>query len=423
MQVTCTLANDPALAMRADRVRVCHVLLHSCFNNPASAVALAVALGRTVSLCSTWLFRPVLLTTRHARIRCAPRNCRRSSRLRAARAVRERCVAVDGVQASGLSRRPVDHGLHFFDQPSRIEGLRPELIEQRLLLRGRLLAAGQRNQRRAAQLRELPQALRELEAVHAGQADIDEHQERRAVFDEPQRRLRVAHALRGNVFQLQQHREAGRGVRAVIDDQDLHAVRLFAAPAAEYNWRNLCWPAPIALLWKLHAESDMATAPMSIAEGELAGVNASIAVSSPAFGPDEPIPSQYTADGEGLSPPLEWSGVPMSAEAVVLVVEDADEPAQSRCARHRVGLAGRAIRRYPRATEAMSVRVRSEDSRRRSCRLIRRPGVARIGYAFQVFALDTVPRFESQPGRTELLDKIKGHVIAKGLLIGTYERT
>lgn len=44
------------------------------------------------------------------------------------------------------------------------------------------------------------------------------------------------------------------------------------------------------------------------------------------------------------------------------------------------------------------------------------------GYVFQVFALDCVPRFESRPGRTELLDKIKGHVIAKGLLIGTYER-
>jgi phosphatidylethanolamine-binding protein (PEBP) family uncharacterized protein len=41
---------------------------------------------------------------------------------------------------------------------------------------------------------------------------------------------------------------------------------------------------------------------------------------------------------------------------------------------------------------------------------------------FQVFALDTVPRFEARPGRAELLEKIKGHVIAKGLLIGTYER-
>ena len=59
----------------------------------------------------------------------------------------------------------------------------------------------------------------------------------------------------------------------------------------------------------------MATAPLSIAEGELTGVNASIEVTSPAFGADEPIPSQYTADGEGLSPPLEWRGVPKEAYA------------------------------------------------------------------------------------------------------------
>ncbi|MGH8240983.1 MAG: hypothetical protein ACREXP_28745 [Steroidobacteraceae bacterium] len=45
MQVTCTLANDPALAMRADRIRICHVLLHSCFNSPASAVAISVRAG------------------------------------------------------------------------------------------------------------------------------------------------------------------------------------------------------------------------------------------------------------------------------------------------------------------------------------------------------------------------------------------
>lgn len=45
MQVTCTAANDPALSMHADRVRVCHVLLHSCFNNPTPAVALSARAG------------------------------------------------------------------------------------------------------------------------------------------------------------------------------------------------------------------------------------------------------------------------------------------------------------------------------------------------------------------------------------------
>ena len=65
---------------------------------------------------------------------------------------------------------------------------------------------------------------------------------------------------------------------------------------------------------------------MAIADTELTGVNASIEVSSGAFGYHEPIPVQYTADGDGLSPPLEWHCVPMSAEAVVVLVEDADSP-------------------------------------------------------------------------------------------------
>lgn len=47
MQAAATLTNDPALSMHADRVRVCHVLLHGCFSNPAPAVALSVRAGAT----------------------------------------------------------------------------------------------------------------------------------------------------------------------------------------------------------------------------------------------------------------------------------------------------------------------------------------------------------------------------------------
>ena len=41
MQVTTSLPDDRGLRMRADRIRVCHVLLHSCLNNPGAAVVLA----------------------------------------------------------------------------------------------------------------------------------------------------------------------------------------------------------------------------------------------------------------------------------------------------------------------------------------------------------------------------------------------
>jgi len=42
LQVTSAAPEPPSLAVRADRMRLCHVLLHSCLNNPASAVTIGV---------------------------------------------------------------------------------------------------------------------------------------------------------------------------------------------------------------------------------------------------------------------------------------------------------------------------------------------------------------------------------------------
>src|SRR5688500_441641 len=65
---------------------------------------------------------------------------------------------------------------------------------------------------------------------------------------------------------------------------------------------------------------------LAIADTELTGVNASIEVSSPAFDYNSMMPLRYTADGEGISPPIEWRGVPMDAQGIVLLIEDADSP-------------------------------------------------------------------------------------------------
>lgn len=51
---------------------------------------------------------------------------------------------------------------------------------------------------------------------------------------------------------------------------------------------------------------------------------------SPAFERGDPLPIQYTRDGENVSPPLEWSDVPPDAEELVIVLENltpaTDEP-------------------------------------------------------------------------------------------------
>jgi len=48
--------------------------------------------------------------------------------------------------------------------------------------------------------------------------------------------------------------------------------------------------------------------------------------SSPAFKQNGHIPSKYTCEGEDVSPPLAWSGVPDGAKGLVLIIDDPDAP-------------------------------------------------------------------------------------------------
>jgi Raf kinase inhibitor-like YbhB/YbcL family protein len=48
--------------------------------------------------------------------------------------------------------------------------------------------------------------------------------------------------------------------------------------------------------------------------------------SSSAFADGQRIPKQYTCDGTGVSPPLEWSTAPEGTQQVALIVDDPDAP-------------------------------------------------------------------------------------------------
>ncbi|TIL81002.1 MAG: YbhB/YbcL family Raf kinase inhibitor-like protein, partial [Mesorhizobium sp.] len=45
---------------------------------------------------------------------------------------------------------------------------------------------------------------------------------------------------------------------------------------------------------------------------------------SPAFPAGGEILEKYTRDGQNVSPPLKWSGVPDGTKSLVLVVQDPD---------------------------------------------------------------------------------------------------
>ena len=158
---------------------------------------------------------------------------------------------------------------------------------------------------------------------------------------------------------------------------------------------------------------------------------ATIDLSSPAFANGGRLPPRFTADGDGVSPPLVWGDPPAGTARMVLVVEDADAPTPQPLVHAIVwGIAPEAGR----LAEGAIVRdgdggADGRDVGRHSFRgegwLPPDPptGHGEHRYAFQLFAVregagDPGPT----PRRSDIVAAIEGQVLAAGLLIGTYSR-
>ena len=155
-----------------------------------------------------------------------------------------------------------------------------------------------------------------------------------------------------------------------------------------------------------------------------------IAITSTAFPPDGEIPVRYTEDGDKLSPPLEWIGVPPEAKALVLLVEDADSPTFKPLVHAILGElppvdGGLAEGDLPTSGSGEVKFGMGRNSFLHRCWLPPDPprGHGAHRYAFQLFALDEAPTFDKTPGRSALVAALHGHVIAKGVLVGTYGRS
>ena len=154
-----------------------------------------------------------------------------------------------------------------------------------------------------------------------------------------------------------------------------------------------------------------------------------IEVRSLAFVDHAPIPTRYTADGAGSSPPLQWSGVPPAARSMVLIVEDADAPMPSPLV-HAIAV------NLPGGDGALAEgALDRENDSEAELELGRNsflgtgwlppdppPGHGPHRYVFQLFALADGPVFEGHPGREVVTDRLAASAIASGCLVGTYER-
>ncbi|WP_294294703.1 YbhB/YbcL family Raf kinase inhibitor-like protein [uncultured Sphingomonas sp.] len=150
---------------------------------------------------------------------------------------------------------------------------------------------------------------------------------------------------------------------------------------------------------------------------------------SPAFANGGRIPERFTADGDGVSPPLFWTGVPEEATHLALLVEDADAPTPAPLVHAIVWdlpaedgqLAEGAIVADGDGTASGDV---GRNSYLREGWLPPDPptGHGEHRYAFQLFALKNAANPGATPSRGDIIDAMRGRVLAAGLLTGTYSR-
>jgi Raf kinase inhibitor-like YbhB/YbcL family protein len=151
-----------------------------------------------------------------------------------------------------------------------------------------------------------------------------------------------------------------------------------------------------------------------------------IEITSSAFTEGNPIPIEYTCDGSDVSPDLKWGTLPPETRSLALVCDDPDAPSGTFV--HWVMYA------IPPTENQLQKGVPKIPTLPNGTKQGTN-GFGRIGYGgpcpprgaphhyfFRIYALDT--RID-QPGgmsRAQLDQAMKGHIVAEGHVMGTYQR-
>jgi len=151
-----------------------------------------------------------------------------------------------------------------------------------------------------------------------------------------------------------------------------------------------------------------------------------LSLSSPVFGEGEKIPIKYTCDGQDISPPLVWGEPPSGTRAFALIVDDPDAPGG--VFTHWV------LFNLPRDSRELPEAAPAQD-RLTSGALQGRNDFGRIGYSgpcppagrahryrFNLYALDQPLDLKAGASRKQVLDAMRGHILAQGQLTGIYQR-
>ena len=152
-------------------------------------------------------------------------------------------------------------------------------------------------------------------------------------------------------------------------------------------------------------------------------------VKSSAFTDGQEIPRRHTCEGEDVSPPLAWSGAPAGTKTFALIVDDPDAPdpkAPQMTWVHWVlyNLPATATA-LPEGVKPAALPAGTREGRndwKRTGYGGPCPPIGRHRYFHKLYALDAALADLGTPGKAELERAMKGHVLARAELVGTYQK-
>lgn len=173
-------------------------------------------------------------------------------------------------------------------------------------------------------------------------------------------------------------------------------------------------------------QGDVATLAFDRPDMQAADAGA-LALQSPVFADGRQIPGRYSAYGDDVSPPLAWQAVP-GAKSYALVMEDPDA---DRPAPYVHWVAWNIPAGVTALPEGLSTDPRLDDPDGMRQGLNDRGAAGYFGprppagsgvhhYHVQVFALDSMLDIDPGADRNALLKAMRGHVLARARLVGTY---
>ncbi len=173
--------------------------------------------------------------------------------------------------------------------------------------------------------------------------------------------------------------------------------------------------------------SIMSREPLSMQLPESAGATGKLTVKSPTIGEGAPIPNPHSSYFQDQSPALSWTGAPAAAKSFVVLLEDPDatvKPVTHWVLANLPATVTQLSENLPKTDQLPNGAVQGGNFTGAIGYRGPHPPAADKPhhYHFQVFALDQTLTLPVGFNRQAVLDAMKGHVLAKGELVGTYQR-